>query len=492
MRGFWRFSDKGQLIFVVILVSKWHVLAFMSSNSPTEQRHNTRGQRHNITSVRGHAGFVLERKPRPAARQGDGKGKYFPIWYVALRKPGEPKLQTSSTKWIKNGAVICDACMASTQGPLAREDCRCQRPLRSAIRVELGAAVKALTVTLREGRVDAYRALHRREPGRTATVQDVIDAVEGERIDGQLVSASPAPKIWAPKTWAAYKASLLRLARCVGAHDPLALPLSEVLTRRAVEKVQCEAQGVASVEELNLKDRLDCNGSANTTLRNVKAMFFDEALIRVFDGLPIPDLTEFRKLPGLPTPVRGFVPWDVDVWERFVKASEELRETWPDLWLVNAFLRRTGLRDEELLKARRSWIEETKAGPVLIIKDRGAQFSLLKHGKGRRIGLDEELWSMVKDLPPDEWLVARDRSANQRYDLIYRDHCEHVGRFIHDRKKKNHELRMMAGSIVYERDGLEAAADFLGHRSANTTREFYATQLTATAPLSGDVVDAQR
>lgn len=462
----------------------------MSSNSATEQRQNKAGKRHNtVTAVRGHAGYVLERKPRPASRQGDGRGKYFPIWYVTLRKPGEPRWNTSSTNWIVNGAEICPACMVSDEGPLARENCRCQKPLRKAIEAELAEAVKALSVTLAEGRVEQYRALHQRAGAGTATVQDVIDAVEGVRGEGELWKVKPGPEIWSAKTWRAYKPSLVRLARAVSAVDPYGAPLSMVLTRAAVEKIQCEVQGVATVAELNLKDRLDCNGGANTLLRNVKALFSNEAVMRLFQGLDLPDLTEFHRLPALPMPATGFVPWEPSVWERFVGASEALRESNPDLWLVNAFLRRTGLRDEELLDARRSWIEETKSGPVLVIKDRGAEFSLLKQGKGRRIGLDAELFGLVKDLQPDEYLVARDRSAHGRYQLIYRDHCAHVGQFIPDRQKRNHELRMMAGSLVYERDGLQAAADFLGHRSLNTTRDYYAAQLTATAPLSGAMVD---
>ena len=75
-----------------------------------------------------------------------------------------------------------------------------------------------------------------------------------------------------------------------------------------------------------------------------------------------------------------------------------------------------------------------------------------------------------------------------RYNLIYREHCAFMAQFIPDRKKRNHELRMMAGSIIYERDGLEAAADFLGN-SLDAARNYYATRLGASAPLSAAMVD---
>jgi integrase len=155
---------------------------------------------------------------------------------------------------------------------------------------------------------------------------------------------------------------------------------------------------------------------------------------------------------------------------------------------VNAWLRRTGLRDKELLSAKRNWIELVNEKPVLFIQARGAEFSLLKRGKGRRIGVDAELWALVRDLPADAWLVGDGLSPSQRYDLIYRDHCAFVAQFIPDRQKRNHEMRMMAGSIMYEKHGLAVAADFLGD-TMETTREFYATRLTASDALDGKAVD---
>jgi hypothetical protein len=133
-------------------------------------------------------------------------------------------------------------------------------------------------------------------------------------------------------------------------------------------------------------------------------------------------------------------------------------------------------------------ISDAAGQPVLVIKDRGAADSILKHGKGRRIGIDSELWALVKDLTPDTFLVADGLPPTVRYNLIYREHCAFMAQFIPDRKKRNHELRMMAGSIIYERDGLEPAADFLGN-SLDAARNYYATRLGASVPLSAAMVD---
>lgn len=445
-------------------------------------------------AVRGQAGFTLVRVVRPKAKQADGRGKYFPVWYVRIMKPGEAELNTSSSRWIRGGAEICPVCATSDKGPMARAECRCQKPLRRLIENELELAVQALEVTLAEGRVEQYRALMRK-PGEgvaRATVQDVIDAVEGVRGDGDgvLWQQAPGPEIWAEKTWPAYRQALLRMARLVNAEEPRKVKLTDVLSQRVVDLLQCAAQGVKNRAELNLRDKLDANGGANSTLLNVRSLFSDTAMMRLFNHLDMPSLEEFRAAPYLKRPVTGFVPWDAEVWRQFVVASEKLKETRLELWEVNTWLRRSGLRDAELLKARRSWIEQSSTGPVLVIKDRGVEFSRLKHGKGRMIGIDAELFALVKDLPADEFLVGRGLPKTRRYDLIYRDHNAFVRQFIPDRVKGNHELRMMAGSLVYERYGLQAAADFLGHKSMDTTREFYAAQLTPSAPLTASDVDA--
>jgi integrase len=387
------------------------------------------------------------------------------------------------------GARICELCLTSTEGPEARCNCACQKPLRRAIETELLAAAKALTVTLQEGRVEQYLSLHQRtNKVATATVADVLAAVEGVRDATGGWLQRPGPEIWKGKTWLAYRAALLRMARVVAPAKPETARLAEVLTRATVLRIQCEAQGVATPAELNLKARLDCNGGPNAVLRNAKGMFSTAACQKLFAHLALPDLREFRELPPLPSPVTGFVPWEPEVWAQFVRRSEALREKNPTLWAVNAWLRRTGVRDDELLRARRSWIEVRGDQPALVIKDRGAANSILKQGKARRIGICAELWALVKDLPAEAYLVADGLPKTVRYDLIYRDHCAFVAQFIPDRQKRNHELRMMAGSIVYEREGLEAAADFLGD-GLETTRKYYATALKASAPLSAEVVD---
>jgi integrase len=115
--------------------------------------------------------------------------------------------------------------------------------------------------------------------------------------------------------------------------------------------------------------------------------------------------------------------------------------------------------------------------------------------------LDEELKAVL--LPKTGWLIEAPKTQHvpgtgtrtklgvaqwARYDFIYRTHAQWVGQFIPDRRLKNHELRKYAGSLVYNAQGLAAAAYFLGHRSVTTTENHYASHLGKAMMLDGAAV----
>lgn len=323
---------------------------------------------------------------------------------------------------------------------------------------------------------------HQKAKGKAATVGEVVAALE------------TGGKVWDVSTARAYKSSLLRLARVVDAVAPLEVSLSEVLAERSLERFYALGQGLPAV---NWADALPVNGGLNKAIRDVRALFRPRVLKLKFADLKMPDLRPLRDLPFLRVEVHGFVPWPAAVYERMHQASEALRESKPELWLVNALLRRLGLRDEELLMARREWIELQEEwaadgmGPPLrrgwlVIQNRGSEFQILKHGRSRRLELDGELLAVL--LRREGYLVGDGWTDNARYNLIYRLHSEWLRAFIPERTKSNHELRMWAGSQIYTRHGLEAAAYFLGHKSTATTERYYAAWLGESPMLDGAAV----
>lgn len=306
--------------------------------------------------------------------------------------------------------------------------------------------------------------------GSWATVGEVLAVLEhGDKVvDGNTLRT--------------YKSAILRLARVVDEVRPFEVGMDRVLCRATVERFLSLGQG-RDGRGVNWVDALPVNSGLNATVRNALALMSHRE--RLMPGLKVPEVAEVRKLPKLREPRHGFVPWPAGVFEQMKAEVEGLRETQPELWLINVCLRRLGLRAEELLAARREWIEQDGQGRwCLVIKDR-PDWQVLKHGKPRRLLLDAELAGVL--LGRAGFLIADGLGETARYDLIYRRHSELLRRWIPDRTKSNHELRMHAASQVYMQQGLGAAAYFLGD-SASTTERFYASWLGGAVGLGEDAV----
>lgn len=316
---------------------------------------------------------------------------------------------------------------------------------------------------------------HQKAKGKYATVAEVVACLE----DGA--------KVWDERTLQTYKSSLLRLARVVDAENPEGVGMERVLAESNLERFYAAGQGLAAV---NWVDALPMNGGLNSTVRNVKALFRGRVLKIKFRDVKLPDLRVLEDMPAVRHTLDGFSPWPVEVYDAMHAASEVLKTEQPELWLVNAMLRRLGLRDEELLMARRDWIEVAGKQAWLKIQNRGAEFTVLKHGRFRKLELDEELQGLL--LPREGFLVADGQSTAARFNLIYRTHNQWMRQFIPDRVKGNHELRMHAGSIVYTLHGLEAASHFLGHKSIVTTERYYASWLASAPKVDAALVAKAR
>lgn len=301
--------------------------------------------------------------------------------------------------------------------------------------------------------------------GKVATVKAVLELLDGEEGKG----------LWKNATRRTYRSAMVRLAKAVAPEDHEGAGLDVVLCTAAIDAFYAAGQGL---KRPNWTEKLPENAGLNTTVRNVKALF-------------------------LHAPADGFVPWAEATYAAMHEASEVLRAEKPELWLVNALLRRLGLRDEELLKARRDWIEVKfeaagdGMGPPrrrawLAILNRGTSFTLLKHGAARKLELDAELQELL--LARTGYLVGDGWAEWTRYKLIYRLHSKWLRPLLPpgvDHAKTNHQLRMYAGSLVYMRHGLEAASYFLGHKSQETTQKYYAAWLGTAPALDGAAVAMQ-
>lgn len=326
--------------------------------------------------------------------------------------------------------------------------------------------------------------------GAVAKVADVLALLERTGDD----------RLWEAGTARTYASALLTLARLVDAGNPRQASLQAVLSTATIERWYAEKQGRTTV---NWLARLPENGGANSVIRNVKSIF-QERMLKFMTHLRLPDLKALAGAHYLKEEATEFEPWEEATYRAMDEAAAKLRETQPELWLVNAMLRRLGLRDAELLAARREWIEleylpaGDGVGPpqrlaTLVIKDRlpgEFPFKVLKHGSGRNLPLDTELQEIL--LAREGWLVGPGLSDSARTDLIYRTHSQWMRPFVgEDAAKTNHQLRKYAGSKVFTAHGLEAAAYFLGDSIATTDR-YYRAWLKRGAMLDGRAVAVAR
>lgn len=353
-----------------------------------------------------------------------------------------------------------------------------ERFQRTTKRTVLAEAERVVT-TMIKGLLDAKQGLaeagraDQSVKGRAATVGAVLEMAKG------------GEKLMDAGTLRTYGSALLRWARVVDDADPMDVPLERVLREETWHEMVRRVQGL---KVPNLVDPLPCNGGLNTTLRNVRALFSPRVVRTKLGRLLLPDLRVLRGIPFLKHEEHGFVPWAREVYEAMDAAAAGLRESNPELWLVNAMLRRLGLRDGELLAARGDWLERRLVGGVerlvLVIQTR-PDFKLPKGGRPRTLVLDEELAGLLAGR--EGYLILPDGSPTARLDLIYRTHSKWMRQFVPAEVdgKTNHQLRMYAGSLVLRKTGsMTATAAFLGHKSVTTTERYYARHLEASEALT--------
>jgi hypothetical protein len=269
-----------------------------------------------------------------------------------------------------------------------------------------------------------------------------------------------------------YKTALRRLARVVDEEGWQDVGLDRIYSRPLVEKFFSMGQGREG-RGVNWVDAMPVNVGLTATVRNALALVSHRE--RLFKGLKVPDVAALQSMPRLKLPRAGFKEWPAGVEAAMVAAAEALRETRPEIWLINKCLRTLGLRDKELESARREWLQQDANGRWCLVIDERDEFTILKHGKPRKLALDSELAAVLVGRGAG-FLIAPELSPSARHDLIYRDHSAFLREFLPERTQTNHELRKLAASKIYTQQGLAAAAYFLGD-SVTTTERHYAAWL---------------
>lgn len=246
------------------------------------------------------------------------------------------------------------------------------------------------------------------------------------------------------------------------------------------EQLAQEFQRLRQGGSLNLADPAPKNRAINSTLAQAADVFAPKVVSIKYRDLRLPPCIEgFRSVPTLKPMDTSFVPIPEDQYKAMDEASVALRKTDPDLWLVNQLLRRLGLRSEELVAARGTWLEQREGKLFLTVRHRPEEGFLVKvrsNVRQRRLPVAPDLAAvLLPKLGTGEHLIAGEHKT-ARENLVRRRHNAWLKGFIPADSKTgqgNHRLRKHIGAWIYTKHNVEAAAKYLGHRSTKTTEAYY-------------------
>lgn len=389
------------------------------------------------------ASYRLFRREKNPSKWADPEVPEFNRWLVRVRASGREIMRSTGTDNRREAEMFARAL------------------LRTLKNQRLEDAMIAL-----EGAKLVHRAPKRKIP----TIGEIIARYES------------GPQVAKPATMRRAVTELRVLVRTVkslpntkdGNASVDALPAS-ILTRAFVQEYMRLKQGADRLI-VSAGQPLKVNTSINSSLSHIRTMFSRRAMAYSFAGFDLGfDVTAFKE-DKLATGNREWTPIPDDEYEAMDRASRDLRETHPRLYLVNQLCRQLGLRNQEIIAARDSWLEQDAHGWLLVVKDREEEGFYQKGVRARRLPLSDELVELLVPRIGQGHLVPA-KHKTDRINLVEKEHNRWLKKFIKGRGKGNHELRKHIGSVIYAKHGLEAAADYLGHVDPKTTRTYYQARL---------------
>ena len=270
--------------------------------------------------------------------------------------------------------------------------------------------------------------------------------------------------------------SLRLMIRTVHRGDPDRHP-STVLNARLVREFErkriVEAEKLATPEtRASILQRV--RTSTASYLRQARSVVAP-AKIKFYEGMKLPELSGFRA-ERVETPQRSLPrPLDMKALKAMEAAVPTLAEKDPGVYVAHVLFSRLGLRNIEIVSARSHWISD---GSIGIINRPEENF--FPNGCEGWVPIAPDVLKEVmrfQRLATDGYLVPG-RTHTERHHAVYRRHSKWVSQWIKDRTKTSYELRRYAGSRLLDMGAtIFEVRDFLRHRDAQTTQQWYAYRL---------------
>lgn len=287
------------------------------------------------------------------------------------------------------------------------------------------------------------------------------------------------------KTGKNYTLSLFRILEVARGLDESAARSSRIdcLTDTLVRDYQAKRQDRSAV---TFVEPLRVNTGINSVVRQARAVFSRRA-IAAYEraGMTMPaTLQGFLRAPSLKEVSHRYsdnpIPQaQIDLLNKQLPEKKKEDER---IWAVHLMIRLMGLRDSEILRAKKSWLVERDGRTFLVINRREGE-EAPKRSDGE-VPVPKELLEWFR-AQPGEFLIPA-KTKTEREILVCRTHSKWVGSIVTGRTKTNHELRKWAGSMVATKtNSWERAAEFL-RIDLETAKLHYLAFTTPAEPLSLD------
>ena len=314
-----------------------------------------------------------------------------------------------------------------------------------------------------------------------ATIGDCLDTYERARaIIGRRGGAI------GESTWKGYRSFLLKLVRRTVAYrdgekwvpfngqhhidfTPWTKLSTDILTAKFVmdfklATIAVDADGEPITDEEEIQT---AKISADTTLRNARAIFAEKALKYFGEvGMKLPDLNGFMKEPDFGAK-KYFELLGADVIVGFMRQSLALRASDPEAYKVFLLCMHCGLRAGEAAAFSPDWIQNEDR-MMLYVRVKG-EFSP-KRGKGRKVAIAPWVAAALNEAGP-----VRGQEPFDRLTAWVRGQLPEGSRI----EKPLHELRKCWVSYKAKTEGLLAASQQAGHSDPKVTSTHYADNMLA-------------
>lgn len=322
--------------------------------------------------------------------------------------------------------------------------------------------------------------------GKWEEVEDARAAKAGVPTIGEIIEAyENGDQHVRKRTGANYRHSLLRILKDVRgwSEDEARKQKIEVLTDSLVRDYQAHRQGRDTV---TFVDPLEVNTGINSTVRQARALFSRRAILayeKAGMSMP-PTLQGFLRAPMVREVSHRYSdnPIPQKQIDKMNEQLPKLKETDERLWAIHLMIRLMGLRDSEILRAKKSWLIERDGKTFLVINRRAGE-EAPKRSDGE-VAVPDVLLQWFKKQKGEFLIPAKHKT--ERENLVCREHSQWVAKIIPGRTKTNHELRKWAGSVVATKtNSWERAAEFL-RIDLETAKLHYLAFTTPAEPLSLD------